>query len=132
MILVETKNRKIIDEIAADADIAGGLFREVGATMRLPDFLIFLHAECGLFIVERINENYAGIHAAIKKAFRGKLAIQAAKEAFLWIFEKLGVTHILARIQNDRAEVKMFAAACGMTKYHKDETHTHYEVNQCH
>lgn len=136
--MIKITDPQLINEIVMHPDIAPGFFAEQDKPCGLPDSLICLQCDSGLFVLEHHEaapghyEAFAGIHAAIIPEKRGKKAVIDAKKAIKWAFDNLNIEKVLARIENTRKEVKLFASLSGMCQYNKDATHTYYEVLPCH
>ena len=68
------------------------------------------------------------IHAAVPRKYRGKHAMNAVKQVFVWIFKHLKVNRIVAQIEKTRHNVNMFARLVGMKKYDSNDIFNYYEV----
>lgn len=60
------------------------------------------------------HENAIEINAAFLPEYRGKFAVDAAKEAFTWIWDNTSFRRIIADIQEPH--VARYAHRCGMVK----------------
>ena len=67
------------------------------------------------------REDHAEIHACFDPGYRGAFAVNAAREAFRWVWAHTDYSLIRANIAARHA--KRFAVMCGMTK-----TQNGYEV----
>lgn len=108
----------------ADASDAKWIFDVAGYPEKWPDDLPAFgdrHLILGVYATElvgcfplNLRNDAIEIHACFHPHFRGKFAVQSAKEAFGWIWQNTFYNLIFA--ETEKPHVSRFAAQCGMKK----------------